>query len=272
VTIRFAATFRRLLPSQAIARDKVWFAVCLLALIGVVACAGGGAPAEDPPAEETPAELEARARAIHERVLTADTHKDISGNFAPTDGSEGEDPGVRGNRQVDLPLLREGGLDLTFFIVYVGQGQGNLNDEGYSNALGQAMAKFEGIHRMTDELYPDQIGLATSADEAEQLIAEGKLAAAIGIENGYPIGEDIALIARFKEMGAGYMSITHNGHNQLGDSNTAGWYGTEDEPQRALHGGLSDLGREAVMEMNRQGIMVDVSHVGRQAMLEVLAG
>jgi len=66
------------------------------------------------------------------------------------------------------------------------------------------------------------------------------------------------------------MGITHNGHNQLGDSNTAGWYATEDEPERALNGGLSDLGREAVREMNRQGIMVDVSHAGKQTMMEVL--
>jgi len=203
-------------------------------------------------------------------VITADTHKDISGNFAPTDGSDGEDPNERAGRKVDLPQMREGGLDLVFFVVYVGQGQGNLDDEGYTDALGAAMSKFDGIHRMVDDLYGDQIGLATSAAEAEQLAAEGKLVAAIGIENGYPMGDDIALIARFKELGAGYMGITHNGHNQLGDSNTAAWYGTEEEPQRALHGGLSELGREAIAEMNRQGIMVDISHAGKRTMLEAL--
>lgn len=265
----FADLFRRHLPRRCRRQHAVCLALCALALIAVSACTGAAPPADDT-AEETPAELEARARGIHERVLTADTHKDISGNFAPTDGSEGEDPGVRGGRKVDLPQMREGGLDMAFFVVYVGQGQGNLTDEGYSNALGQAMAKFDGIHRMTDELYGDQIGLATSADEAERIAAEGKLVAAIGIENGYPMGEDTALIARFKELGAGYMGITHNGHNQLGDSNTAGWYATEDEPERALHGGLSELGRQAVAEMNRQGIMVDISHAGKQTMMDVL--
>ncbi|MEE3273669.1 MAG: membrane dipeptidase, partial [Acidobacteriota bacterium] len=168
--------------------------LCACFLIVAVSCSG------DDETIETPEELTARAQAIHERVLTADTHKDISGNFAPTDGSEGEDPNVQAGRQVDLPQMREGGLDLAFFIVYVGQGQGNLNDEGYTNALGAAMRKFEGIHRMTDELYSDQIGLATSASEAEQIAAEGKLVAAIGIENGYPMGDDIGLIARFKEL------------------------------------------------------------------------
>ena len=239
--------------------------LCVSFLIVTVSCSG------DDGTIETSEELEARAQAIHERVLTADTHKDISGNFAPTDGSEGEDPNVRAGRQVDLPQMREGGLDLAFFIVYVGQGQGNLNDEGYTNALGAAMRKFEGIHRMTNELYSDQIGLATSASEAEKIAAEGKLVAAIGIENGYPMGDDIGLIARFKELGAGYMGITHNGHNQLGDSNTAGWYGSTEEPQRSMNGGLSQLGVEAVAEMNRQGIMIDISHAGKATMLDTLA-
>jgi membrane dipeptidase len=239
--------------------------LCANLLIAAVSCSG------DDGTIETPEELTARAQTIHERVLTADTHKDISGNFAPSDGSEGEDPNVQAGRQVDLPQMREGGLDLAFFIVYVGQGQGNLTDEGYTNALGAAMRKFEGIRRMTDELYGDQIGLATSASEAEQIAAEGKLVAAIGIENGYPMGDDIGLIARFKELGAGYMGITHNGHNQLGDSNTAGWYGTSEEPQRSMSGGLSELGVEAVAEMNRQGIMIDISHAGKETMLDTLA-
>lgn len=238
-------------------------------LMAAASCGGGGGET-GADAVETPEELEARALAIHETVITADTHKDISGNFAPTDGSDGEDPNERAGRKVDLPQMREGGLDLVFFVVFVGQGQGNLDDEGYTNALGAAMRKFDGIHRMVDELYGDQIGLATSAAEAEQIAAEGKLVAAIGVENGYPMGDDIALIARFKELGAGYMGITHNGHNQLGDSNTAAWYGTDEEPQRAMHGGLSELGREAIAEMNRQGIMVDISHAGKQTMMEAL--
>ncbi|MEE2649195.1 MAG: dipeptidase [Acidobacteriota bacterium] len=239
--------------------------LCASLLIAAVSCSG------DDGTIETPEELTTRAQTIHERVLTADTHKDISGNFAPTDGSEGEDPNVQAGRQVDLPQMREGGLDLVFFIVYVGQGQGNLTDEGYTNALGAAKRKFEGIRRMTNELYGDQIGLATSASEAKEIAAEGKLVAAIGIENGYPMGDDIGLIAQFKEWGAGYMGITHNGHNQLGDSNTAGWYGTSEEPQRSMSGGLSELGVEAVAEMNRQGIMIDISHAGKETMLDTLA-
>ena len=85
--------------------------LCASLLIAAVSCSG------DDVTIETPEELTARAQTIHERVLTADTHKDISGNFAPSDGSEGEDPNVQAGRQVDLPQMREGGLDLVFFIV-----------------------------------------------------------------------------------------------------------------------------------------------------------
>ncbi len=241
------------------------FYVFLCLLLIVPACGGGGGAVDETTdagaaEEETPAQLEARAREIHDRVVTLDTHKDISGSFTPTDGSEGEDPGVRGDRQVDLVTMEEGGLDVVFFIVYVGQ-RGELNDEGYTTALGQAMAKFDGIHRMTDEVYSERIGLAASASDVERLVAEGKLVAAIGIENGFPMGEDLSLIERFKELGAGYMSITHNGHNQLGDSNTPA-----DEP---MHGGLSELGRQAVAEMNKHGIMVDISHAGKQTTMDV---
>ncbi len=236
---------------------------CAVLVIALAACGGGGTEGGTLGDDD----LEARAREIHDRVVTLDTHKDISGNFTPTDGSEGEDPGVRAGRKVDLHTMREGGLDVVFFIVYVGQPRaegGGLNAEGYADALAAAMQKFEGIHRMTDEVYSDQIGLATSPADVERLVAEGKLVAAIGIENGFPMGEDLSLIKQFADLGAGYMGITHNGHNQLGDSQTPGWAAGE------LHGGLSELGRQAVAEMNKWGIMVDVSHAGKQTMMEVL--
>ena len=125
------------------------------------------------------ADLEARARAIHESVITIDTHDDISSNLATAES----DPGQREGRQVTLPKMREGGLDVAFFIVYVGQTE--RTPENYAAAKAEAIKMFEAIHRMTDELYPEEIGLARSPDDVERLHAEGKLAAAIGIENGY---------------------------------------------------------------------------------------
>jgi len=228
-----------------------------------------GALAQGEAEDAASAALIERARAIHQRVITLDTHKDISPQLAPeqlpSDPAtrkryrETHDPTVRGNQQVDFPKMREGGYDCGFFIVYVGQRQNN--PAGFAYALREANKKFDAIHRMV-RLYPEHIALATSPDEVERLAAAGKLIACIGIENGYPMGEDLSLISKFHERGARYMSIAHNRHSQLGDSHT---------PAEPLHGGLSELGREAVAEMNRVGIMVDISHSSKQAMMEVVA-
>lgn len=213
--------------------------------------------------------LVARARAVHARALTLDTHKDISSQLAPEqlpdDPTTRErfrldfDPTVRGNCQVDFPKMKEGGYDCAFFIVYVGQGA--LNRDGFARARKEAMAKFEAIHRMA-RLYPEQIGLATTPDEVEQIVAAGRLCACIGIENGYCMGEDLSAIAKFHELGARYMSLAHNRHSQLADSHT---------PKEPLYHGLSELGRQAVAELNRVGIMIDVSHSSREAMLQMVA-
>jgi len=236
--------------------------ICCALIAALAACGGSAGPADEAGAPESEADMTARARGIHERVITLDTHVDIAGNF----GTPGEnDAGEMTDNKVDLPKMREGGLDTVFFIVFVGQPRAEdwgMNAEGYAGALATAMQKFEGIHRFTEEMRPDEIGLATSAAEVERIAGEGRLVAAIGVENGYPMGEDLSLIGKFKELGAGYMGITHTGHNQLGDAHSPA-----DQP---LNGGLSELGRQAVAEMNRQGLMVDVSHAGRQTTMDVL--
>jgi membrane dipeptidase len=223
--------------------------------------------ATTPPRTEV--EVLAHADALHARLLTLDTHKDIEPQLAPdqlpTDPATREqfrakyDPSVRGSQQVDFPKMREGGYDCAFFIVYVDQRQ--LNDGGYRRALAEANAKFDAIDRMVAR-HGDTIGLARSADDVERLHREGKLIACIGIENGYPMGLDLDNVRRFHARGARYMSLTHNGHTQLGDSHTPA------EPQ---HGGLSPLGRQAIEAMNAAGIMVDVSHAARQTMLAAVA-
>ncbi len=221
------------------------------------------------PAQDEADALRQKALAIHQRVLTLDTHKDIDALLAPESLPEDPatrerfrakyDPTVRGEQQVDFVKMREGHYDCAFFIVYVGQGA--LTEAGYRRALDQANAKFDAIHRMA-RLHPDHIGLATSPDQVEQLHRDGRLIACIGIENGYPMGEDLSLIAQFHARGARYMSIAHNNHSQLGDSHT---------PAEPMHGGLSELGRKAVLKMNRVGIMVDVSHASRDTMLQTVA-
>lgn len=222
------------------------------------ACA---APEADPAAEE--AALIERARGIHERVITIDTHVDIrASNFTPETNYTQNIPGT----QVDLPTMEEGGLDVAWLIVYTGQGL--LTDEGYAGAYENADEKFEAIHRLTTEIAPDRIGLATTSDEVRALQAEGRKVAMIGVENAYPVGLDLSRIEEFHERGARYMSLSHNGHSQFSDSNTG------ERDGEWLHGdgvstGLSDLGREALAEMNRVGIMVDVSHPSKGAFMEM---
>lgn len=201
----------------------------------------------------------ARARAIHERVLSLDTHVDIPFNYA----TDEVDPGMRGRAKVDLPKMREGGLDAAFFIVYVGQGPRTA--EGNANAKAQAMTKFDAIRRMTNELYPDQIELAQTADDVERIHTSGKLVAAIGIENGYVIGRDLSLIETYHDLGARYMTLAHGGHNDISDSATP----RANEPE-AEYNGLSEFGEEVVAELNRVGIMVDVSHISKDAMLHAI--
>ena len=216
------------------------------------------------------AELLRRAQTIHRAALTLDTHKDISTSLAspelPEDPLEAEgarlanDPTLWGTNQVDFPKMRAGGLDVVFYIVYVAQGP--LDQQGFADARAVALSKFETIERMASR-YPGEIEIARSAADVARIAASGKLVACIGIENGYPMGTDLSAIEEFHRRGARYMSLTHNKHSQLGDSNTP-----EGEP---LHGGLSDLGRRAIEEMNRVGIMVDISHAGEQTTLQAIA-
>ena len=209
--------------------------------------------------QEQEAELLERARGIHERVLTLDTHVDIrTSNFTEERNYTMDLP-----TQVNLPKMEAGGLDVAWFIVYVGQGE--LTDEGYAAAMETAMAKFEAIHWLAEEKAPDRIEMAYTSEDVRRIAASGKKVAMIGIENAYPVGLDLENIKRFHELGGRYMSLSHNGHSQFSDSNT----GERDDVW--LHNGLSELGRQAVAEMNKWGIMIDLSHPSKEANMQVFA-
>lgn len=205
-------------------------------------------------------DLVAKARAIHERVITLDTHVDINpGNFqlgAPNYRD-------RLNTQVNLPKMEEGGLDAAFLIVYVGQGA-QLTPEGYDRAYAQAMEKFRAIHRLVDSIAPDRAALALTGADVRRIAAQGKRAILIGVENGYPIGTDLTRVKQFHDLGARYLSLAHNGHSQLSDSNTG-----ERDGQWQWNG-LSPLGERVVAEANRVGIMLDISHPSKQSMMRTL--
>ena len=195
-------------------------------------------------------------------MIALDTHDDINAADFTPERNYTQDLG----NQVNLPKMIAGGLDAAFFIVYVGQGP--LTPEGYDDAYKQAIAKFDAIHRLTEKIAPDKIELALTAADVRRINKAGKKVALIGVENGYPLGDASTAVKRVKEFydrGARYLSLAHNGHSQLADSNTG-----EASGQWA-HNGLSALGKQVIAELNRVGIMVDVSHPSKQANLQAIA-
>jgi membrane dipeptidase len=195
-------------------------------------------------------ELIQKALDIHNRVLTVDTHADtplrmIQPGF---DMSERHDPRETGSK-VDYPRMIEGGLDAIFFAAFVAQDI--RDDDGHSRAKNLCLQMIDSIVTSTKR-NSDLVGLALDPDDAYSLENEGKRAIYIGIENGYPIGNDLSNIELYYERGVRYITLVHSSNNDLADSAT--------DPNGSEHGGLSDFGSEVVKEMNRLGIMVDVSH------------
>jgi len=197
------------------------------------------------------------AEKIHKAVITIDTHDDIDvGNFtADLNYTQ------KTNSQVNLPNMNAGGLDVSWFIVYTGQD--SLTANGFAKATQNASNKFDAIHRLVNDYAPDQIELALTAADVRRIWKSGKKVAMIGIENGYPVGQDISNVKKFFDRGGRYMSLAHNGHSQLSDSNT----GEKDGVY--LHNGLSELGKQVIDEMNYYGIMVDISHPSKEAIRQM---
>ena len=208
------------------------------------------------------AALVARARAIHDRVMTLDTHVDISPAAFRRD-TLNYVTGIARN-QVDIPKMEAGGLDAAFLIVYVGQAR-TIDSATMAAAYASAIEKFEAIHRLTDSLAPTRVGLARSAADARRIYASGRKVIFIGIENGFSVGTDLTRIKQFADLGGRYLSLAHNGHSQFSDSNTGERDGVW------LHNGLSPLGREAIAELNKWGIMIDISHPSKASMMQTLA-
>lgn len=205
-----------------------------------------------------PDEILDRAKKIHNRILVLDTHVDINvANFTTTNNYT-EDIG----NQVNLPTMDAGGMDVAWFIVYTAQGP--LTVEGYKNAYKNAISKFEAIHRLTNEIAPDRIGLALKSSEARILHRLGKKVAMIGVENAYPLGKDISRVKEFYDRGARYMSLSHNGHSQFCDSNTG------ENDSLWVDRGVSNLGKQVIAQMNKLGMMIDVSHSSKQSMKDMI--
>jgi len=204
------------------------------------------------------AQILARARALHERILTLDSHVDIPDASYATPKV---DPGIdHPTLRCDLVKMAQGGLDGVFLAVYVGQ-RPELNKQGYHRVKAIALGQFEAIRRLTETMYPERCALAQNTDALERIVRSGKKAIMIGMENGYPIGEDLDSVNRYYDLGARYITLSHIGHNQICDSSG---------PKEPLHNGLSAFGKQVVRRMNQLGMMCDASHISVKSFFDLI--
>ncbi|MDR2776184.1 MAG: gamma-glutamyl-gamma-aminobutyrate hydrolase family protein [Tannerella sp.] len=197
------------------------------------------------------AKVFAKAKRLHRHMLTIDSHTDtpmISKTF---------DLGRKEGGKVNLPLMEEGRLDAVFMVAYVPQGE--RDDASLRKAYEYARERLSKVIEQA-ALYQDRMGIAHIPDEARRLKREGKKIVMLGVENGYAVGKDLRNLGKFKDIGVSYMTLCHNGDNDICDS-AAG---------NGEWGGLSPFGRDVVEEMNRLGMMIDVSHASDNTFDDVL--
>ena len=194
--------------------------------------------------------------AIHADTLTLDTHIDI-----PLTYMKEIDPSGETDLQVDLPKLQAGALDSGFWIIYTPQG--DLTTDGYAQGHKIAEIRNAAIQNLVTTHHKNFV-LAKTAQEVRETVASGKYAVLIGMENAYPLGESVESVPMWADRGVRYMGITHFGHNQFGDSSNPNLLRDTGPKWK----GLSPEGRDLVKQLNDAGIMVDVSHTGKQTMMQ----
>lgn len=204
--------------------------------------------------------LKDKAAAIHEKILTLDSHTDTPLALVRSDFDLGirHETSSRGSC-LDFPRMKEGGLDAVFFAAFIGQG---ARDKNSNKAASEKVIKIiKKIHSAVGQ-YPNLAGIALQPSDACQLEKSGKRAIYIGIENGYAIGSDLSLIQTYYDLGVRYITLCHTSNNDICDSST--------DKKGSEHGGVSAFGSKVISEMNRLGIIIDVSHVSDAAFYQVL--
>ena len=204
---------------------------------------------------------EAKATRIHQSVLTIDTHSDTPLNLL----RDGFDVGKRNDMaasgtKCDFPRMKEGGLDAQFFAVFVAQGP--RTPEGDAAVKKKALEIYAAIRKSVAE-NSGQAEIALTPDDAYRLKKLGKRAIFIGVENGYALANDLTMVKKFHEMGVRYITLCHTSNNDICDSST-------DKKKGAEYHGLSPFGKEVVAEMNKYGVMIDVSHISDDSFYDVI--
>ena len=205
-------------------------------------------------------DFELKARKIHEKIITLDTHADVPIMMA----KEGFDIGqrhdfIKDGSQIDLPRMREGGMDGMFFAVYVAQGE--RSEEGNAEAKEKALKIFKMIHEVAVK-YPDQAEMAFNVKDIKRIHKAGKRIILIGMENGWPVGNDLKNLETYYNLGLRYITLSHSFNNDICDSSG--------DPEGPKFNGLSPFGEKVVEKMNDLGIMIDISHVSDSSFYDVV--
>ena len=243
-------------------RSSAWLSVVAVAVIPWLVFAQGGQTAAGD-------EIAARAKKIHQDAIVLDTHIDTTSRLldatwsfldrhdpparAGAGGPGGPGAGRPRGNSVDLPRMREGGLDGAFFSIFI---SGNVTGPP---AIKRSLEQIDAVRRLT-ERYPDQMALATTAADVRAAHKAGKIAALMGMEGGHMIDESLAVLRDYARLGVRYLTLTHSVNVTWADS-------SGDTP---AHNGLTDFGKDVIRELNRLGVMVDVSHVADKTFWDAL--
>jgi membrane dipeptidase len=203
-------------------------------------------------------QLVKKAARIHKAALTVDSHTDTPLRISRPgfDFGERNDP-TETRSKIDLPRMKEGGMDGIYFAAFVGQGP--RTPEGHDKARKEALEITESIYTVVDA-FSEDLEIATRAEDLKRIAGKGKHAIYIGMENGYPIGKDLDLLDLYYEKGIRYVTLVHTQNNDICDSST----------DTLEHGGLSSFGEEVVRRMNELGIMIDVSHASDDSFNDII--
>jgi membrane dipeptidase len=199
---------------------------------------------------------DAEVQKVHKSALLIDTHNDITSRTV-----QGYDIGkAKDDGHTNLSGLRGGGVGAQFFAVYVAANYVNGNRSAW-----RTLEMIDTVRHDIIERYPNDFVLATTADDIERIHKQGKIAALMGIEGGHAIEDSLRLLRDYYELGIRYMTLTHSNTNNWADSS-----GDMDKSGVEHHNGLTDFGKQVVREMNRQGMMVDISHVADKTFWDAL--
>jgi len=208
--------------------------------------------------EKNKSKLEKKARRIHAKCLTVDTHCDTPMQMIKPGFNIREEHQAPKSR-VDLSRMKKGGLDAMFFAVFTGQKP--RTEENYRKTYQLANQMLDSIHSMVRQ-NTDLAVLALKADDLERIEKTGKRAVYIGMENGFPLAKDITRVEEFYKKGVRYITLCHSFHNDICDSSS--------DAAPAEHNGVSDFGKQVISEMNRLGMMIDISHASDKSFFDAV--